>query len=219
MKKIFFIILTTVTLHATVEAQNPSLFLRGNLSLGTNYTTLDYNGFDISYSPGGGFGLDIGLQTELTENLNLRASLGYQLVVALQAESVNGYTNSSSATFNRKVLGLGLVKGIELDSRSLTHFLIGGGLQYNAPGRLSRTENTDSLGKISYKSSFGFYLEAGVAIRLSREMSLEPSLRYRSISFSGEDYTGGSFESLPAELQTLNASGIELGFTLVKALK
>ncbi len=67
-KHIIHLVLTILSNHF-LFAQDAKFIARGNLSVGTNYEYLDYNGGLIAYSPGGGIGLEIGLERNLVGKL------------------------------------------------------------------------------------------------------------------------------------------------------
>lgn len=221
MKKSIIILIGAVLLSLASNAQNTSFTIRGNMSIGTNYQSLDYSGQQLRYSPGGGSGIEFGIDQKLAREFSLRASIGFQLNLALQSEQSfgsNSYSNKSSFTFSRGFFSLGAVKGIPLSGKSVTHFLIGAGAQYHLPGPLERTENDSFRGRINYSSSFGAYMEAGILIRINKKASLEPTLRYRSLSFTASEFLHTSADETDEDLIDMSANGIEIGVTYVKRL-
>ncbi|TRX61424.1 outer membrane beta-barrel protein [Fulvivirga sp. M361] len=219
MKKIILsVILSISTLYAALS-QSMSVMVRTNISIGMDYQSLDFNGNELFYSPGGGIGIEGGLQLEMIERLYAYISVGYQLNLALQAENVNGSSNKTSFNFNRKLITLGAAKIIKLSENTVQGLILGAGMNYSIPGKIRIEENDADFGEISYESGFGFHLETGLRLRLSEGLYLDPSIRYRSLDLSGKSYNRGSFESLPDYLQELDASGLELGVTIVKTLK
>ena len=69
-----------------------------------DYQSLNFNGADILYSPGGGMGLEGGIQLKITKNFYTSISVGYQRHLAFQSENVYGVSNKTSFNFNRKFL-------------------------------------------------------------------------------------------------------------------
>ena len=211
-----FIFLATIQFGVS----QPYLVARGNLSIGAEYETLDYSGGDILYSPAGGMGFEVGLQSRLAKNLFLQSTLGYQLNLALQAESFNGVTNRSSFSFNRKFINVGLLTRflIPEDIAVFEGFTLGSGVHFSFPGKLTRIENEEQLGSSRYKSNIGYYIDLGVRLRMSENVLLEPGIRYRRVQHDGKSFTEGPIETLPVALQNLNCNGVELGLTLIKTI-
>ena len=216
MKKIIFLAFITLAFNVGVQAQDVSLFTRGNLSIGSKYHELDYAGNTLLYSGGGGMGVEIGTHIGLVKDLKASFSVGYQLNLVFAGETINGVTNSSSAVFGRSFVGLGLINGFNLSHRTITHLLIGTGIQFNNPSQLSLTENEVDLGSISYSSAISFYFEAGISLKLSDNLSLDPTIRYRSLSFEIEDDQFNSPNLTDAEFVNYNANGVEFALTLVR---
>ena len=217
MKRIILFAFIALIISTTTQAQDFSLFTRGNLSIGSKYMELDYGGNTLLYSGGGGMGLEIGTQISLVKDLRATFSIGYQLNLAFMGETVNGVTNSSSAVFGRSFLGLGLINGFGLSHRTITHLLIGTGVQYNTPSKLSLTENEVDLGSTSYNSTISFYFEGGISLKLSDNLTLDPTIRYRSLTFEAEENQFNSPNLTDADFVNYNASGVEFALTLVRS--
>lgn len=217
-KRVFLIFFFSLIL-AKGYSQKLNLIGRFNLGIGTEYQNLDYNGASVPYSPGGGIGVEIGFQSALIKNLMIQSTLGYQLNLALQAESSNGASNKTSFSFNRKFVSLGLAKKFELSEGIIDGFLIGSGINYNFPGRLKRIENDDRLGESEYSANLGYYFELGLRLDISQSIFLDPAIRYRRLNFVANSFSEGTVTELPRDLIDLNANGIELGLTIVKKLR
>ena len=196
--------------------QSLDFIARGNLSIGSKYETLDYSGADMFYSPGGGMGIELGLQWKLVENLYFQSSLGYQLNLALQTESFNGITNKSSFSFGRTFLSTGITKKFFISEDLFNGIMLGGGVQYSLPSSLTRIENETDLGSSRYKANLGYFIDLGVRLRMSETVFLEPGIRYRNLRLDGKSYNQGAIDDLPPALQNLNANGVELGLSLIK---
>ncbi|MEM6644542.1 MAG: hypothetical protein AAF616_16300 [Bacteroidota bacterium] len=218
IKKILIATLITLTWINFTSAQNISFIARTNLSIGTEYQNIDYNGGNLLYSPGGGIGIELGLQVPLVKGFAIQSTLGYQQNLALQAESVNGVSNRSSVSFNRKLISLGLSKGFKLSDGTIKSLQLGVGSNLNFPGTLKRIENDERLGESNYNSNIGLYFEIALRIAISEGMYLDPAIRYRQLDFSVDSFSDGPTTDLPGYLQALNANGIELGVTFVKEL-
>ncbi|GEM_PF-4584364 len=213
------VLLLAIVLSApikTARAQSLSLVGRGNLSIGLQYNDLDYNGGELFYSPGGGMGLEGGLRLDIGEGFAIQSTLGYQLHLALQTESINGISNKSSFNFNRKFVSFGMLKKFKLGHGIVGGFQLGAGTSLNLPGTLKRIENDNELGESNYNSNVGFYFEAGLRLRILDNVYLDPAIRYRQLSFVAKSFSDGAISDLPEHLQQLNANGIELGLTIVK---
>ena len=217
MKKIILLAFITLMISTSTQAQNLSLFTRGNLSIGSQYHDLDYFGNTLLFSGGGGMGLEIGAQIDIVQKLKANISLGYQLNLAFTGESVNDVTTTSSAIFGRSFIGLGLINEFELSHRTITHLLLGVGFQYNSPSRLRITENNVDLGSTSYQPALGTYIEGGFSLKLSDNLTLDPTIRYRSLSFEIEDYNFTAQHLMNADFLNYNANGVELALTLVRS--
>ncbi|VXD11164.1 outer membrane beta-barrel protein [Marinoscillum sp. 108] len=218
-KQLLLIILFSIASVRVLTAQSLNFVGRGNLSIGAEYQSIDYNGGDLFYSPGGGIGVELGLQLDIVKGFAIQSTLGYQLHLALQAESVNGVSNKSSFNFNRKFISLGVLKNFKLTDKTVNSLQVGTGASINFPGTLKRTENDNELGESSYHSNFGLYFELALRLKLSDKVYLDPAIRYRRLNFSAESYSNGPITDLPDYLQDLNSNGIELGITFVKKLK
>lgn len=217
MKKIISLAFITLMVASAIQAQDFSLFTRGNLSIGSQYNELDYFGNTLPYSGGGGMGLEIGTRIGIVNNLKATVSFGYQLNLAFTGETVNDVTTTSSAIFGRSFVGLGLINGFALSHRTITHLLVGAGVQYNSPSKLRLTENDVDLGSTEYNSALGFYFEAGISLKLSDNLTLDPTIRYRSISFEIENYDFTVQHLVNADFLNYNANGVELALTLVRS--
>lgn len=217
--RLFILIIVVITSSArAIHAQELSLIGRTNLSIGLDYRVLDYFGEDLLYSPGGGMGLELGLQVDMGEGFALQSTLGYQLNLAFQIESFDGVTNKSSSSFNRKFVSLGALKGFNLNGTTIKSLQFGSGINFNWPGALSRIENDVELGKSTYSTGIGLYFEAGLRLQILDNTYLDPAIRYRKLSFTAKSFTQGAVSELPDYLQKLNANGIELGVTFVRKI-
>ena len=67
-----------IMLGSQLQAQNLKFIGRYNLGIGASYESLDYNGAQVMYSPGGGMGLEAGLGYELLKNLDGYLTAGFQ---------------------------------------------------------------------------------------------------------------------------------------------
>ncbi|MEL6557133.1 MAG: hypothetical protein AAFQ94_03050 [Bacteroidota bacterium] len=217
MKKIILLAFIALTVTSAAQAQSFSLFTRGNVSIGSQYNELDYFGNTLFYSGGGGMGLEIGSQIGIVNNLRATVSFGYQLNLAFTGETVNDVTTTSSALFGRSFVGLGLINGFELSHRTISHILVGAGVQYNSPSKLRLTENDVDLGSNSYSAALGFYFEGGISLKLSDNLTLDPTIRYRSLSFEVEDNQFNAPNLTDERFVNYNANGVEFALTLVRA--
>ena len=199
-------------------AQNLDFIIRTNLGIGAEYETLDYNTGDLYYSPGGGMGAEVGLQVEVAENFSLQSTIGYQLNLALLAESTNGVSNKSSFLFNRKFISFGAFSKIPFSNNLVNSLLVGGGIHYNMPGRMERIENDIDLGISRYNTGIGYYVDLSLRLKVSKRVFLDPGIRYRRLSLDAKSYSEGDISDLPIYLQTLNTNGIELGFAIVRRI-
>ncbi len=223
MKKITTLLILNIIIAFGIQAQNITWTGRANLSVGMDYQSISYYDGEMFYSPGGGIGIEGGIQLEIIKNLNLYTSLGYQLNFALQAENNNGVSNRSSFSFNRKFLTLGVNKIIQLsDINTVQGIILGGGVEFNIPGTMKIIENKDTEFLTKFKPNLGFHFETGLRLDLSQGFFLDATIRYRALEFSGKSfsYSRGSLSGTGTEFSDmLNASGIELGATFVKKLK
>ncbi len=223
MKKTTTLLILNLAIAFGIQAQTISWTGKANLSIGMDYQSINYYDGEIFYSPGGGIGIEGGIQLEIIKNLNLYTSLGYQLNFALQAENSNGVSNRSSFSFNRKFLTLGVSKIIQLsDINTVQGLLFGGGVNFSIPGTMKIIENKNTEFITKYKPNLGYHFETGLRLDLSQGFYLDATIRYRALEFSGKSfsYSGGSHSGTGTEfLNKLNASGIELGATFVKKLK
>ncbi|WP_224995625.1 outer membrane beta-barrel protein [Cesiribacter sp. SM1] len=198
-------------------AQNLKFIGRVNVGFGAQYESLDYSGDQVVYSPGGGMGLEAGLGYELIKRLDAYATLGFQKNLALQYESVNGTSNKTSASFGRGYFTAGLNKLFKTSDGVLNGIILGAGLNYNFPGKLKLTENSHDMGEWTYTNALGYQVEAKLRLKFTDTFSMDPGFRYRNIYFEYEP-TANSAWPAPANMNRLNATGVDLSLTLVKRI-
>ncbi len=218
MKKAILLFLFVLSVSASY-AQELGVFARGNLSIGTQYQMIEFSSENLYYSGGGGMGLEIGVQRAVKKNLDLVASIGYQLNMALRYDIVGDDDLTSSALFNRKFLSIGIANRMDINNQSLAQIVLGAGLQYHIPGRLQRTQNDIKLDDVDYRSQLGFYLEGGMSFELSNNARINPTVRYRFVSFEAHGFAPDAQMLFDSELVEYNGNGFELGVTLIKMLK
>lgn len=209
------LVILMMSIQYFTHAQGVNFVLRGNTSNGLDAISLDYLGNNLQTSPGGGIGLEAGLQLPLMENLLLQPTLGHFLSFGFQYESINGTSNQSSMIFNRIFLSLGVIKQFKFDKPVFQGLLLGTGLQYNLPGKLKRTENNQELGYTTYDNSMAIYMEVGLRIKIAKALFLDPGIRFRRLHFNINGYSDGDIADLPGELRNLNANGLEFGLSFV----
>ena len=205
-------------LGSQLQAQNLKFIGRYNLGIGASYESLDYNGAQVLYSPGGGMGLEAGLGYELLKNLDGYLTAGFQKNLALQYQSMNGVSNKTSASFGRGYFTAGLNKLVETSDGVLNGFIFGAGLNYNFPGKLKLTQNNEYLGEWSYNNALGYQLEAKLRLKFTDSFSLDPGLRYRNIRYEFSPEKTTTSKPVPANMNRLNANGVDVSVTLVKRL-
>ncbi|MFK7953187.1 MAG: hypothetical protein AB8B73_10095 [Ekhidna sp.] len=214
----FYFILLSLIISIGSYSQEVSPFGRLNISIGSEYGSLDYQGNDILYSTGGGIGFEGGLESILGYGLTPYISLGYQLNAAFQVENFNGVKNKSSFTFGRLFATAGLNKLFDVGGEVITHVIFGSGINYSIPTSTSRTENNIELGSTSYDPALGFHIDFKLRINVFDKTYLDTGIRYRHLNFSGTEYTDSNQSSLPVELDDPNASGVELSITFGKKI-
>jgi len=217
MKKIILLGLFTFLTTSVSLAQDFGLFTRGNLSVGPNYSQIYDAGIDLENRTGGAMGLEGGAQIGFANNLNVNLSTGFQINIALMTSSFNDIRSSTAVFYNRNFISFGLVKGIDLSHRTITDILLGAGIQYNVAGKLSITENDFYQGKVIFNPALGFYLESGISLKLSHNLSLDPTIRYRLLSFEVDDNQLGSSDQIRPDIENFNANGVEFALTLVRS--
>jgi len=206
MKKSIFSLMVFCIMYSSGFAQDINLIGRLNGSIGLEYESVDYNGGSLAYSPGGGIGLEIGAEYNIFKGIYGYGTLGYQYNLALQLETGTNGSNKSSATFGRTFFTFGIHKLFILSDNTLHGISIGVGGNYSIPAKLKITENDRSLEPISFESGLGFHIDAKLRLKLSDSFFLDPGLRYRQLELDAKT-TG-----------TLNASGIEIGISVIKKL-
>lgn len=218
MKKTILALIVCLSFSTFSQAQRLNFLLRGNLSVGLDYQTLDYDGSSIIYSPGGGIGLEPGVELQLAKNTYAYATAGYQFNLSARVERSSYYSNKTSFSFNRKFFTVGANQLIPLSDGILNGLMLGGGGNFSIPGKLTRFENDYDLGSVTYKSGIGFHVDAKLRLKFSDNISMDAGLRYRNLELKYDTYDSGGSYILPDYLQTLNASGIEISATLVQRL-
>ena len=204
-----------MTIAGQATAQNLKFVGRYNLGIGAQYETLDYNGASVLYSPGGGMGLEAGLAYEVVKNLDTYVTVGFQKNLALQYESMNGVSNKTSFSFGRTFVSGGINKLFQLSEGTFNGIILGGGINYNMPGKLKIIENNENRGIATYNSALGFHIDAKLKLKFNDNFSLEPGLRYRNINFESSNTLSGN-SSFPEGLRQVNATGVDLSVSIAK---
>ncbi|MEM6264915.1 MAG: hypothetical protein AAGI38_20555 [Bacteroidota bacterium] len=210
--------LMLIALVQLVNAQGLNLIVRGNIAIGTEYQSLDFWGRNLSYSPGGGLGVEVGVQFDMLKGFGIQLTLGRQFNYTFHEETVNGITNRSSFTFNRRFISLGVLKNFTLTDGIVNSLQVGAGTNLNYPGTMTRVENEVVIEESSYYSNFGIYIDLVLRLKITDQIFLDPGIRYRQLNFSAESFSEGAVSELPDNLQEVNASGVEIGLTFVQRL-
>lgn len=213
MKSIAFTSLLILFGWQLSYAQELNFMLRSNNSIGFNSRTIG-NGTFLTYSPGGGGGLEIGATKDLGKGFTPYLSLGYQLVFSLQSDNIG----TTSTFFDRKTFGFGTHKLIpfkNVKNKKIRGLLIGFGGLYAFPSKLMERENGTRAPKITYESSLGFTIDMALNLMVSDKVQINPGIRFRQLKFDSKSVEEGELSALPSEIATLNASGLDLSFTFI----
>jgi len=205
-----------------MQAQKLELLLRANASFGFEQDFLNYNGFEYLYSPGGGVGLEIGLESEVAKGFSVNMTIGYQQNLVWHYSDINGFDNESSFRFNRKFVAIGIKQLIRFTPHVFQGMYIGAGVNYSIPGTLKLVENSWRYGDIDYSSALGFYGEFGFRLRISKKkrIFLEPGIRVKIIRMNAKAYELGEVSDVADSFRDLNVSGIEVfSLGLIKRFK
>ncbi len=224
MKKSFslksLILITFIGLNfGGAHAQELNALGRVNLGIGFDRLSQDFNGINTYYSPGGGIGLEAGLEGELPQNVFWYGMLGICMNVSFHYENLNGVENKTFYTWNKKMISAGANKFFDIKNKYVPEFFAGAGLTYYIPGQLKREETNKYKGAIDYNSTLGFQLETGLTLHLIKSLELRPSVRYRFAKFQSTDYSQGTIDQLDPALRKANASGIDLSVSIVHQLR
>lgn len=195
-----------------VQAQKLGLLIKYNASFGFTQDYLNYNGLEYNYSPGGGMGLELGLDAEVAKGFSANLSIGYQQNLVWQYSNVNGFVNESSFKFNRKFVSVGLKQLIRFSDNFFQGMFIGGGVNYSIPGKFIITENEWRYGIIEYSPALGFYGDLGFRLRISerKRLYVEPGFRVKILRMNAKAYESGEVSDLADSYKDLNVSGIEV---------
>lgn len=219
---ILVFILTPLIIQNTV-AQEVNLIGRANIGIGFDYLEQDFNGINTRYSPGGGLGLEAGLEGEIQNNLFWYGTLGMTINLNLHYEEVNGTTRKTSFSWNKKYFTGGINKYFDIRNNHISDFYGGGGLTLGIPGILRLTENgtgngsSGFKGRINYKTSAGFQLHSGITLTIFDGFLLRPEIRYRYINYNSKQKSPGLVNT--PELKKANAQGIDISVSIVKRIK
>lgn len=207
MKQIILIL--TVFLVCTISvAQDRTTYLKvqPKLGLGFGGQFLDYtdlDGFDnvIRYSLGGGVGLEVGGGVKLRDHLYFEVGALLDQLVAIQYESINGFSNRTSASMTKLHFTPSIKYNAPLSQRVEMGFLFG--VSPVITGPLKRVENNVALTEIEYKT-------AGVVV-----LGLQVEFLFKKLDlFTGFRIRAGSYASqsanVPARLRNPSASGFDL---------
>ncbi|WP_165784609.1 hypothetical protein [Solitalea longa] len=206
--------LLLVVFGFNARAQKFDFISKINIGIGANYNSIDYDGGDVFYSPGGGMGIELGLGYHATENLVPYLTLGYQQNIAIQYISSNGESLESSVFFNRTSFFAGANYDYMPWKSALKGIRFGGGINYNFPGKMKITENNSTYSDLSYDSSLGYNADVAFIVAI-KSIKLLPGIRYRNMSFSASNSADRYL--LPSHLKTLNGSGVDLTISFVKS--
>lgn len=200
-------------------SQDLNLIGRANIGIGFDYLSQDFNGIKTFFSPGGGLGIEAGMEGELPNDIYWYGTVGMTFNLNLHYEETNGATNKTSYSWNKKFLTAGANKYFDQKSKYIGNFYGGGGLTLSIPGILRRTENDKYLGRIKYNTTLGFQLHGGATLTLFDDFLLRPELRYRLINYKAKSFTRGEISDLEPELRKANGQGLDISLTIVKQIK
>jgi hypothetical protein len=198
-----------------LKSQSTDFIIRANTSIGAEYSTLDYNGGSKIYSPGGGMGIDFGVQHELKNNLSFYSTLGGQFSFIFNYENINGFTNETTYSFHRFFFTLGAQYLIPFSNDFIKGFSLGGGLNGHKPTKLKRTENNFEYEPISYHYALGFHTDAKFRFKIASNYFVEPGIRYRNLDFTYKDNSKIE-DFLPEAFKKLNVNGVEFYLSFFK---
>ncbi len=132
MKKYILIFLLSIIAQLII-AQEIGLIVRPYGSIGFEKGDVDYGGVPLEYSPGGGFGLETGLEYKLDMGFAASATIGYQGMWTFYLTTGTGGSNKSSFSFDRKYFTGNIHQLISLSDGIVEGINIGGGASYNIP--------------------------------------------------------------------------------------
>ena len=205
-----------------LQAQKLGLLLRGNASFGFTQDFLNYNGLTYNYSPGGGVGVELGLEAEVAKGFSANFTLGYQQNIIWQFSNSDGNVNETSFQFNRKFVAVGIKQLFRLSDHFFQGIFLGAGGNYSIPGKFKITENNWRYGDIEYSPAVGFHGEAGFRLRISerRRLYLEPGFRVKIIYMNARAFEFGEVSDIADSFKDLNVSGLEVySIGLIKKFK
>lgn len=207
MKQI--VIILTVFLVSTIGiGQDRTTYLKVQPKLGVGFGGhfLDYTdleGFDnvIRYSHGGGIGLEIGGGIKLREQLYFEVGALLDQLLAIQYESINGFSNRTSASMTKLHLTPSIKYNVPMTKKFEMGFLFGVSPVISGP--LKRVENSVVLPEIEYKTT-------GVAV-----LGVQAEILFKKLDlFGGFRIRVGSYASqsanVPARLRNPSASSFDL---------
>ncbi|MEP4534931.1 MAG: hypothetical protein ABJ004_17690 [Cyclobacteriaceae bacterium] len=201
------------------SAQQLNLIGRANIGIGFDYISQDFKGLKTFYSPGGGMGVEAGLEGEIQNDLFWYGTVGFTYNLNFHYEEINGQTTKTSYSWNKKFFTGGVNKYFDINNKYIGNFYGGGGLMLAIPGIMRRTINSTYQGRIKYKTSLGLLIHGGATLTITDNFLLRPEIRYRYINFKAESYTRGDVSSLESELRKAQGQGLDISVTIVKTIK
>ncbi|MEP0937396.1 MAG: hypothetical protein ABJH57_16670 [Cyclobacteriaceae bacterium] len=201
------------------SAQQLNLIGRANIGIGFDYISQDFKGLTTFYSPGGGMGLEAGLEGEIQNDLYWYGTLGFTYNLNFHYEEINGQTTKTAFSWNKIIFTGGVNKYFDIRNKYIANFYGGGGLMVAIPGTLRRTINSTYQGRIGYKPNLGLLMHGGATLTITDNFLLRPEIRYRYINFKAESFTRGDVSSLESGLKKARGTGLDISVTIVKTIK
>lgn len=217
--KLIFILSLLTAIYFNSYSQNQS-YLEVNINKGVGldwtpfyYTSLNSNDTQkLSYSAGGGSGIQLEYGKYFSQRLSLSVSAGYQQIFAFRYESMGGANNRSSASFNYKILSTGLNYTLYKSGKLIEEVSIGGNLMYSDASKLRIVENKKSIASEDFDSAFGVQAHANFILDIFSNSKIKG---HAALACRGLAYENSEVNSL-AEHQKLDGKGINLIFGVRK---
>ncbi|MFT6868186.1 MAG: hypothetical protein ACJA08_003036 [Cyclobacteriaceae bacterium] len=199
--------------------QDLNLIGRANFGIGFDYTSQDFNGIKTFFSPGGGLGLEAGIEGEFKNDIYWYSTLGFTFNLNFHYEEVNGKTSKTSFSWNKKFITVGANKYHEINNKFISDIYGGGGLLLGVPGTMRRTVNNDYKGRVNYHIAPGIQLHGGATLTISDNFLLRPEIRYRFIQYNSKSFSKGDIKDLQPEVRKARADGLDLSLSIIKQIR
>jgi len=204
------------------KQNNFQLKLMGIYGFGTQTFDLQnpYHPTTDKFSPGGGFGPELGIVMVLSDYLSGDISASYLMTSKTMSENVNGTDSDTKVSFDRQEVRATLKYCIPYSSeRELNRTInLGFGAGYYLSGDLKLKYDYGNLSyrsTVEYDNSLAFHGMAEFECQFNKTIGILGCIRYRPFDFNATGYSMGTLDDLPATYEIINSSGLDFMFGIL----